>query len=75
MREAADMPLEYPDAEVEKLFQFVMSMIPGKEALDTEKNYMLWNPIFNYVVTSWIVVTVMVGKAATVLQLIVNGLS
>lgn len=42
------MSMEYPDMKVKKLYKFLMSKFPGEEALKSEKNSTLWNPIFNY---------------------------
>lgn len=50
MQEAASMPMKYPCMKVEKLYEFLMSMFPGKDALEAETNCTLWKPIFEYVV-------------------------
>lgn len=34
---AADIPMEYPVMKMEKLYEFMISTFPGKEALGAEK--------------------------------------
>lgn len=50
IRNAAEMHIEYPGMKVERLYQFLMSTFPDKEALKAEKNGMLWSPILKYAV-------------------------
>lgn len=47
MQEAADMLMECTGLNKEKLYQFLMGTLPGKEALEAKKNQSFWNPIFN----------------------------
>lgn len=61
MWEAVDMQLEYSGMKVENLYLFMMSTLPGEEALKGEKICTLCNLSSTTVCISWIILTLMQG--------------
>lgn len=74
MWEAADISIKYPAMKVQKLTKFVMSTLPGEEALKSEKRAGFGIQSSTTLWIRWIVVTVIVGRSLQLYEGLVNAL-